>query len=65
MPAGERLEYAIQVTAVIWEPLEQMRYVVFDDVTSDSFGMAPWDAGWMYGNDYQKPWHHPSRRSGL
>ena len=54
MPAEERLEYAIQATAVIWEPLEQMRYVVPDDVTSDSFGMAPWDAGGMYGNDCQR-----------
>ena len=33
MPAEERLEYAIQATAVIWEPLEQMRYVVSDEVT--------------------------------
>ena len=45
MPAAERLEYAIQATALIWEPLEQMRYVVSDDVDFDSFGMAPWDAG--------------------
>ena len=41
MPAEKRLEYAIQATAVIWQPVEQMRYVVSDDV--DSFGMAPWD----------------------
>ena len=27
MPAAERLEYAIQATALIWEPLEQVRYV--------------------------------------
>ena len=51
MPAEERLEYAIQATAVIWEPLEQMRYVGSDDVDSDSFGMAPWDAGGMHVND--------------
>ena len=51
MPAEERLEYAIQATAVIWEPLEQMCCVVSDEVTFDSFGMAPWDAGGMYGND--------------
>ena len=51
MPAEERLEYAIQATAVIWQPLEQMRYVVSDDMDSDSFGMAPWDAGGMHGND--------------
>ena len=49
MPAEKRLEYAIQATAVIWQPVEQMRYVVSDDV--DSFGMAPWDAGGMHGND--------------
>ena len=41
MPAEERLEYAIQATAVIWEPVKQMCYVVSDDVDSDS----PWDAG--------------------
>ena len=54
MPAEERLEYAIQATAVIWEALEQMRYVVSDDVDSDSVGMAPWDAGGMHGNDCQR-----------
>ena len=54
MPAGERLEYAIQATAVIWEPLVRMRYVVSDDMTSDSFGMEPWDAGGMHGNDCQR-----------
>ena len=41
MPDEEWLEYAIQATAVIWEPLEQMCYVVSDDVNPDSFGMAP------------------------
>ena len=50
MPAAERLEYAIQVTALIWEPLEQVRYVVSDDVDFDSFGMAPWDAGGLHGD---------------
>ena len=54
MPAEARLEYAIQATAVIWEPLEQMRYVVSDDVDSDYFGMAPWDAGGMHGNDCER-----------
>ena len=28
MPAEERLVYAIQATTLIWEPLEQVRYVV-------------------------------------
>ena len=54
MPAEERLEYAIQATVLIWEPLEQMRYVGTGDVDFDSFGMAPWDAGGMHGNDCQR-----------
>ena len=40
MPAEERLVYAIQATALIWEPLEQVRYVVSGDVDFDYFGMA-------------------------
>ena len=51
MPDEERLEYVIQATAVIWQPLERMHYAVSDNVDSDSFGMAPWDAGGMHGND--------------
>ena len=54
MPAEERLEYAIQATAVIWEPLEQMRYAVSGDVDFDSFGMAPWDAGGRHGDSCQR-----------
>ena len=54
MPAEERLEYAIQATALIWEPLEQVRYVVSGDVDFDSFGMAPWDAGGMHGDSCQR-----------
>ena len=54
MPAEERLEYAIQATAVIWEPLEQMCDVLSDDMNPDSFGMAPWDAGGVHGNDCQR-----------
>ena len=50
MPAAERLEYAIQATALIWEPLERMRYVVSDDVNFDYFGMAPWDAVGIHGD---------------
>ena len=50
MPAEERLVYAIQATALIWELLEQVRYVVCGDVDFDSFGMAPWDAGGMHGD---------------
>ena len=50
MPAAEQLEYAIQATALIWEPLEQVCYVVSDNVDFDSFGMAPWDAGGIHGD---------------
>ena len=45
-----RLEYAIQATASVWEPLEQVHYVVSGDVNFDSFGMEPWDAGGMHGD---------------
>ena len=45
MPVEKRLEYVIQVTASVWEPLEQVHYVVSDDVDFDFFGMTPWDAG--------------------
>ena len=48
-PVEKRLEYAIQVTASVWEPLEQVHCVVSGDVDFDSFGMAPWDAGGMHG----------------
>ena len=51
MPSAERLEYAIQATALIWEPLEQVRYVVSVDI--DSFGMAPWDTGGIHGDNCQ------------
>ena len=52
-PVEKRLEYAIQVTASVWEPLEQVHYVVSGDVDFDSFGMAPWDAGGMHGDSCQ------------
>ena len=42
----KRLEYAIQVTASLWEPLEQVYCVV----SFDSFGMAPWEAGGRHGD---------------
>ena len=48
-PVEKRLEYAIQATASVWEPLEQVHYLVSGDVDFDSFGMAPWDAGGMHG----------------
>ena len=50
MPAAERLKCAIQVTDLIWEPLEQVRYVVSGDVDFDSYGTAPWNAGGIYVN---------------
>ena len=53
MPAENRLEYAIQATASVWEPLEQVHYVVSGDVDFDSFGMEPWDAGGMQGDSCQ------------
>ena len=54
MPAAERLEYAIQATALIWEPLEQVCCVVSGDADFDSFGMAPWDAGGIHGDSCQR-----------
>ena len=48
-PVQKRLEYAIQATTSVWEPLEQVHCVVSGDVDFDSFGMAPWDAGGMHG----------------
>ena len=53
MPAEKRVEYAIQATASVWEPLEQMHYVVSGNVDFDSFGMAPWDAGMLHGYSCQ------------
>ena len=50
MPVEKRLEYAIQATASVWEPLELVHHVVSGDVNFDSFGMAPWDAGGMHGD---------------
>ena len=50
MPALKRLEYTIQATASVWEPLEHVHYVVSGYVNFDSFGMAPWDAGGTYGD---------------
>ena len=50
MPVEKWLEYAIQATASVWEPLELVHYVVSGDVNFDYFGMAPWDAGGMHGD---------------
>ena len=35
-PVEKRLEYAIQATASVWEPLEQVHCVVSGDVDFDS-----------------------------
>ena len=40
MPVEKQLEYAIQAT--VWEPLEQVHYVVSGYVNFDSFGMGRW-----------------------
>ena len=50
MPGKKSLEYAIQATASVWMPFEQVHNVVSGDVDFDSFGMAPWDAGGMHGD---------------
>ena len=50
MPVEKRLEYAIQATASVWEPLDQVHYVVSGYANFDSFGMAPWDAGGTHGD---------------
>ena len=51
MPGKKSLEYAIQATASVWMPFEQVHNVVSGNV--DSFGMAPWDAGGMHDDRCQ------------
>ena len=53
MPVKKRLEYAIQATASVWEPFEQVHSIVSGEVNFDSFGMAPWDAGGIHGDSCQ------------
>ena len=43
IPVEKQLEYAIQATASVWEPFDQVHCVVSGDVDSDYFGTAPWD----------------------
>ena len=50
MPVEKWLEYLIQATASVWEPLELVHYVVSGDVNFDSFGMAPCDGSGMHGD---------------
>ena len=50
MPVMNQLEYAIQATASVWEPLEHVHCVVSGYVNFDSFWMALWDAGGTYGD---------------
>ena len=53
MPGKKSLEYAIQVTASVWMPFEQVHNVVSGNVDFDSFGMAPWDASGMHDDRCQ------------
>ena len=48
MPGEKSLEYAIQATASVWMPFEQVHNVESGDVDFGYFGMAPWDAGGMH-----------------
>ena len=48
MPGEKSLAYAIQATASVWMPFEQVHNVVSGDADIDSFGMAPWDDGGMH-----------------
>ena len=55
--SGEKyLEYAIQTTAAVWMPFEQVYGVESGDVDFDSFGMAPWDASRMYSRTLGEPY---------
>ena len=49
----DALEYAIQATASVWMPFEQVLNIVSGDVDFDYFGMAPWDAGGMHDDRCQ------------
>ena len=53
MPGKKSLEYAIQATASVWMPFEQVHDVVSGDVDFDFFGMASWDAGGMHSDRCQ------------
>ena len=53
MPGMKSLEYAIQATASVWMPFEQVHNVVSGNVDFDYFWMAPWDAGGMHGDRCQ------------
>ena len=55
MPGEKCLEYAIQATASVWMPFEQVHSVESGDVNFDSFGMAPWDAGGMHSRTRSEP----------
>ena len=55
MPGEKSLEYAIQVTASVWMPSEQVHSVESGDVDFDSFVMAPWDAGVMHSCILSEP----------
>ena len=53
--SGENLEYAIQATASVWMPFEQVYSVESSDVDFDSFGMVPWDASGLNSRTLGEP----------
>ena len=55
MPGEKSLEYAIQATASVWMPFEQVHNVESGDVDFDSFRMAPWDVGGMHSRTRSEP----------
>ena len=55
MPGEKCLEYAIQATASVWMPFEQVHSAESGDVDFDSFGMAPWDAGGIHSRTHSEP----------
>ena len=55
MPGEKSLECAIQATASVWMPFEQVHSVESGDVDFDSFGMAPWDVGGIHSRTHSEP----------
>ena len=55
MPGEKSLEYAIQGTASVWMPFEQVHSVESADLDIDYFGMAPLDAGGVHSCTQSEP----------
>ena len=55
MSGEKNLENAIQETASVWMPFEQVYSVESGNVDFDSVGMAPWDAGVMNSRTLGEP----------